>query len=168
MSFLSSLYTKSVNINDVFRLGKFSSSFKHPRPILIRLATAWDRKIILLHKCKLRDYKTPACSYVRMFHLTIGFGKRQSTISPMISSLFLRSYLWSLPALILLTLHKHLNLTVSSDVSPVASSRSPSSPDDLLVARSTSPALFHSSSTSIPLLSYRASMICIMALLWLE
>ena len=30
--FLEFLTGKSVNINDVFRLGKFSSSFKHPRP----------------------------------------------------------------------------------------------------------------------------------------
>jgi hypothetical protein len=33
---------KSVNINDVFRLGKYSSSSKHPWPILIKLATAQD------------------------------------------------------------------------------------------------------------------------------
>ena len=54
------LIGKSVSINDVFRLGKFSaSSSKRPRPVLIKLATAWDRKIILLNKRKLRDYKTP-------------------------------------------------------------------------------------------------------------
>ena len=57
---LEYLTGKSVNINDVFRLGKYSaSSSKRPRPILIKLATAWDRKIILIQKRKLRDYKTP-------------------------------------------------------------------------------------------------------------
>ena len=43
----------------VFRLGKYSaSSSKRPWPILIKLATAWDHKIILLQKCILRDNET--------------------------------------------------------------------------------------------------------------
>ena len=56
---LQYLTRKSVNINDVFRLGKYSaSSSKRPWPILIKLATAWDHKIILLQKCILRDNET--------------------------------------------------------------------------------------------------------------
>ena len=42
---------KQVQIKDIFRLGRFSKSdspSSRPRPLLIKLCTAWDRKLILL------------------------------------------------------------------------------------------------------------------------
>ena len=56
---LEYLIGKSVKINDVFRLGKYSASSKRPTPVLIKLETGWDRKIILLNKRKLNEYSTP-------------------------------------------------------------------------------------------------------------
>ena len=58
---LEFLANKPIPIKDMFRLGKFShsstlSSSARPRPILIKLSTAWDRKLILLQKSKLRDF----------------------------------------------------------------------------------------------------------------
>ena len=51
---------KSLNIHDVFRLGKFSaSSSTRPRPLLSKLPTAWDRRVVLLQRRKLKDYKIP-------------------------------------------------------------------------------------------------------------
>ena len=55
---LEFLAGKQVTVNDVFRLGKFSASSNRPRPVLIKLATAWDRKVILLRKRDLKDFKT--------------------------------------------------------------------------------------------------------------
>ena len=43
----------------MFRLGKYipSRSFSsRPRPILIKLCTAWDRKLVLLRKSSLKDF----------------------------------------------------------------------------------------------------------------
>ena len=40
---LEFLAGKPVNVNDVFHLGKYSASSKRPRPVLIKLTTAWDR-----------------------------------------------------------------------------------------------------------------------------
>ena len=140
---------KSVNINDVFRLGKFSSSFKHPCPILKRLATIWDRKIILLHKRKLRDYKTP-----RLFlHDDVPPNHQFWQKAKHPSSNNKLSISEKLPLVPACSDSSHSAETSKSDsqftrVSPVASSRSFSPPDDLLVVRSTSPALSHSSSTS--------------------
>ena len=55
---LEFLAGEQVIVNDVFRLGKFSASSNNcPNPVLIKLATAWDRKVIL-HKCDLKDFKT--------------------------------------------------------------------------------------------------------------
>ena len=45
-----------IKVNDLFWLGKFSTSSSRPRPVLIKLATAWDRKIILLRR---RNLKIP-------------------------------------------------------------------------------------------------------------
>ena len=147
--FLEFLTGKSVNINDVFRLGKFSSSFKHPRPILIKLATTWDRKIILLHKRKLRDYKTPRLFLREDVPPNHRFRQKAKHPSPN-DKLLISEKLPLVPAC---SDSSHSAQTSKSDrqfrrVSPVASGRSPSSPDDLLVACSTSPALSHSSSTS--------------------
>ena len=56
---LEFLAGKQVNVNDVFRLGKYSGSSKRPRPVLIKLATAWDRKVVLLRKRSLKEFKIP-------------------------------------------------------------------------------------------------------------
>ena len=51
---------KQVQIKDIFRLGRFKrsqSSSSRPRPLLIKLCTAWDRKLILLRKTKLREFR---------------------------------------------------------------------------------------------------------------
>ena len=50
---------KQVQIKDIFRLGRFKrsqSSSSRPRPLLIKLCTAWDQKLILLRKTKLREF----------------------------------------------------------------------------------------------------------------
>ena len=49
-----------VQIRDVFRLGKYnhnSNSSTRPRPVLIKLSTAWDRKAILLRKRNLQHFR---------------------------------------------------------------------------------------------------------------
>ena len=51
---------KSVQIKDMFRLGKYvrsTYSLSRPRPILIKLCTAWDRKLVLLRKTALKDFR---------------------------------------------------------------------------------------------------------------
>ena len=47
---LEFLSGKSIQIKDMFRLGKFISqtTSSRPRPVLIKLCTAWDRKLVLL------------------------------------------------------------------------------------------------------------------------
>ena len=53
-------FLQSVQIRDVFRLGKYnpsSSSSTCPRPVLIKLSTAWDRKVILLQKRNLQHFR---------------------------------------------------------------------------------------------------------------
>ena len=55
---LEFLAGKPVAVSDVFRLGRYSASAKCPRPVLIKLATAWDRKVILLHKRNLKSFST--------------------------------------------------------------------------------------------------------------
>ena len=52
---LEFLVGRSISIRDLFRLGKFTHSTR-PRPLLIKLATIWDRKLILAQKRKLREY----------------------------------------------------------------------------------------------------------------
>ena len=54
----------SVTVKDMFRLGKFhkpsgttSSSRVQVRPILVKIATVWDRKLILMCKSRLREFK---------------------------------------------------------------------------------------------------------------
>ena len=50
---------KSIQIKDTFHLRKFvsqnTSSFR-PRPVLIKLCTAWDQKFVLLRKSCLKDF----------------------------------------------------------------------------------------------------------------
>ena len=56
---LEFLSGKHIPIKDVFRLGKYvqPSASSHPRPILIKLCTAWDRKLVLLHKTSLKTFR---------------------------------------------------------------------------------------------------------------
>ena len=61
---LEFLANKPVPVKDVFRLGKYSSSSGspgpgRPRPVLIKLTTQWDRKLILLRKRNLRTFRIP-------------------------------------------------------------------------------------------------------------
>ena len=56
---LEFLSGKHIPIKDVFCLGKYvqPSASSHPRPILIKLCTAWDRKLVLLHKTSLKNFR---------------------------------------------------------------------------------------------------------------
>ena len=61
---LEFLAGKLVIVKDMFRLGKYDSSggargSNRPRPVLIKLTTPWDRKLILLRKSNLRNFKVP-------------------------------------------------------------------------------------------------------------
>ena len=52
---------KQVQIKDILRLGRFRSpaspsSSSRPRPLLIKLCTVWDRKLLLLRKSNLREF----------------------------------------------------------------------------------------------------------------
>ena len=54
------LIGKQVQIKDILRLGRFrspASPSSHPRPLLIKLCTVWDRKLLLLHKSNLREFR---------------------------------------------------------------------------------------------------------------
>ena len=55
---LDFLSGKSIQIKDMFRFGKFISqtTSSRPRPVLIKLCTAWDRKLVLLRKSSLKDF----------------------------------------------------------------------------------------------------------------
>lgn len=56
---LEFLSGKPVHIKDMFRLGKYvhqTSTTSRPRPILIKLGTAWDRKLVLLRKFSLSNF----------------------------------------------------------------------------------------------------------------
>ena len=52
---------KPVSIKDMFRLGSRSSSsastHARPRPVLLKLSTAWDRRVMLFSKRKLKDFR---------------------------------------------------------------------------------------------------------------
>ena len=53
------LVGKDIPINDLYRLGKQSRSedVNHPRPVLVKFLTVWDRRLILLSKRKLKDFR---------------------------------------------------------------------------------------------------------------
>ena len=57
---LEFLSGKPIQIRDIFRLGKYtekpSTSF-YSRHVLIKLCTAWDRKLVLLRKSNLRHFR---------------------------------------------------------------------------------------------------------------
>ena len=51
---------KQIQIKDILHLGRFKRSqlsSSCPRPLLIKLCTAWDRKLILLRKTKLKEFR---------------------------------------------------------------------------------------------------------------
>ena len=59
---LEFLAKKPILIKDMFCLGKYARSTSmpnpaRPRPILVKLSTAWDRKLILLRKSNLREFR---------------------------------------------------------------------------------------------------------------
>ena len=59
---LEFLAGKPVQIRDMFRLGKINHSStaprqSRPRPILIKLSMAWDRKLVLLRKRNLKEFR---------------------------------------------------------------------------------------------------------------
>ena len=55
---LEFLADRPVQIKDMFRLGKWNStSSSRPRPVLIKLCAAWDRKILLVQKRKLQQFR---------------------------------------------------------------------------------------------------------------
>ena len=57
---LEFLAGKPVQIRDMFRLGKInhsSTAQSRPRPILIKLSMAWDRKLVLLRKRNLKEFR---------------------------------------------------------------------------------------------------------------
>ena len=62
---LQFLAGKPVLVKDLFRLGKYvpsadpQNSSHRPRPVLIKLTTPWDRRLILLRKSNLRNYAIP-------------------------------------------------------------------------------------------------------------
>ena len=49
---------KQIQIRDMFRLGRRQQpgSSSRPRPLLIKLCTVWDRKLLLMRKTNLRDF----------------------------------------------------------------------------------------------------------------
>ena len=55
---------RPISIKDLFRLGRLArpsspsaSISRRPRPVLIKLLTAWDRKVVLFSKRKLKDFR---------------------------------------------------------------------------------------------------------------
>ena len=53
------LFDKFIQIKDMFHLGKFifqTTTSSRPHPVLIKLYTAWDWKLVLLHKSSLNDF----------------------------------------------------------------------------------------------------------------
>lgn len=51
---------RPIGISDLLRLGRPnqpSESVKRPRPVLIKLSTAWDRRLVLASRRKLKDFR---------------------------------------------------------------------------------------------------------------
>ncbi len=65
---LSYAVGRNVPVVDAFRLGKPKHSAAEqseegvsvvrPRPILVKLACAWDRRVVLLAKCKMQEFES--------------------------------------------------------------------------------------------------------------
>jgi len=62
---LEFLTGKELAIKDLFRLGRYKKrsgmpqSASPPRPVLIKLTTAWDRRMVLMQKRKLKNFRIP-------------------------------------------------------------------------------------------------------------
>ena len=58
-SILEFLCGRAVPFSDAFRLGRFKGSDNDhaPRPLLVKLSSAWDRRLILAAKCNLKDFR---------------------------------------------------------------------------------------------------------------
>ena len=64
---LSYAVGRNVPVVNAFRLGKLkhyaeqsegNASDVRPRPILVKLGCAWDRRVVLLAKCKLQEFES--------------------------------------------------------------------------------------------------------------
>ena len=64
---LSYAVGRNVPVVDAFHLGKLkhyaeqsegNASDVRPRPILVKLGCAWDRRVVLLAKCKLQEFES--------------------------------------------------------------------------------------------------------------
>ena len=54
---LEFLAERQIPVNDMFRLGKFSDlPSKRPRPVLIKLTSIWDRRVVLLRRRFLKEF----------------------------------------------------------------------------------------------------------------
>ena len=95
---LEFLAGKPIPVKDVFRLGKYASkgslSSHRPRPVLVKLTTPWDRKLILLRKRNLCTFKVPRLFLredvppdhkLRVKIPTKGAGQSPSTDAPPVS-----------------------------------------------------------------------------------
>ena len=71
---LEFLAGKPVIIRDMFRLGKVNptaSSQSRPRPVLIKLSVAWDRKLVLLRKRNLQNFRTKRVTLLYLIRSTV-------------------------------------------------------------------------------------------------
>ena len=54
-----------ISVRDLFRIGRFKKEAESTsRPVLVKLSSAWDRKVVLLNKRKLKSYHI-SCLFVR-------------------------------------------------------------------------------------------------------
>ena len=54
---LTYLTGTTIGVRDLFRIGRFKKEAEHTsRPVLVKLSSAWDRKVVLLNKRKLKNY----------------------------------------------------------------------------------------------------------------
>ena len=54
---LTYLTGTTIDIRDLFRIGRFKKEAEHTsRSVLVKLSSSWDRKVVLLNKRKLKNY----------------------------------------------------------------------------------------------------------------
>lgn len=67
------LVNESVGVSDIFRLGKkpasVPSSPSRPRPVLVKVASVWQKRLILSRKFKLKEFSDGEILFGRIFHL---------------------------------------------------------------------------------------------------
>ena len=164
------LVDKSIEIKDMFRLGKYNkptglSSSVRVRPLLVKVSTAWDRKLILLRKSRLRDFRI-SCLFLREdVPPEHKLRQRRSKLTPPDGSVIATGALLRTEPITTLTLASEHSVSsppcdhfpsppahmISSPVASLASSIPPGSPAPSLMhsGQSTSPAhLEHSSGSS--------------------